>query len=453
MEKLIEECKLDCPEEKQIQVLEKCLPFVGTDRDIQSRSMGWLLLARILERRLSIELYSIRYGCDAQMSEVLLNTLSAAMAKRLLSQEERAGVLHLKSFGVSSSRDDLCILLFELYSSSLCFAKAGQFVLRDDIMSVLEAGLNDLQLRESALGTIPQVVTILISKLDAPIEALFDTLTHICRVYGPGSTLFRHFYAICSALRHPLDEQILMSIQRKVSEQVVLNPNSSVYRDLLTSFLSCTHELVPPPVQIARTVISRCSDASYVRTLNYLCDIITRPRMQNLASHEIVCRSLVKLERDADMDTTNGKQRFATTNSSGVEAFEEFENEICNALEGTVRQNSLVEKPSGNQVATSFEEAAVVEKPPTSQEVVASTSTSNGCNMDDEIMIEAVPAVSKRNLEEQIEFVPDFLKSVKEPIVKKTKKSDAQLQKPLEVATLLDGELSVDEILSTFCPD
>uniref|UniRef100_A0A158P8Q6 Serine/threonine-protein kinase ATR n=1 Tax=Angiostrongylus cantonensis TaxID=6313 RepID=A0A158P8Q6_ANGCA len=236
------------------------------------------------------------------------------------------GVLHLKSFGVSSSRDDLCILLFELYSSSLSGSSTFpvlSFVLRDDIMSVLEAGLNDLQLREAALGTvrslctngktaflsvIPQIVTILISKLDTPSEALFDTLTHICRVYGPGSTLFRHFYAIYSTLRHPLDEQdygpsaggflstviqtssflikpevsILMSVQRKISEEVVLNPNSSVYRDLLASFLSCTHELVPPPVQIARTVISRCSDASCVQTLNCLCDTITRPRMQVL---------------------------------------------------------------------------------------------------------------------------------------------------------------------------
>ncbi|KAJ1371659.1 hypothetical protein KIN20_033646 [Parelaphostrongylus tenuis] len=608
MDKLIEECKLDCPEEKQIQILEKCFPLVGVDRDVQTKSMGWLLMARILERcspqcvraaqsrlgkklihvkneptihggifvrqllirnpqagnlhadvvhsiitrfidltissgdqvlrRLCTELYSIRYGCDSQMSEVLLNTLSAAIANRLLSQEERTGVLHLKSFGISSLRDALCILLFELYSSSLCFAKAGQFVPRDDIMSILEAGLNDIQLCEAALNTIrslctngktaflpmeftrvssfsgthnyrgtagdpvvlslflpwkvsilsatnhqrfvgliPQVVAMLISKLDNPSEALFQSLTHICRIYGPGSTLFRHFYVIYCSLSHPLDEkdygpsaghllsaiiqtssflvkpEVLMAVQRKICEEVVINPTSSIYRDLLTSFLGCTHELVPPPVQIARTVISRCCDTIDVQSLSCLCDLLTRPRMQNLASHEIVRRSLAKMERDADINGMDVSGPTSSTYVSAIETFEESKGKVCGNLEDTIDKKSMVGTPE-NKSAVTAERRNTIERPSISQEGIAPRSAaSNACDNDCEIMVEETTFESKKNVEKQIESIKSVAKSVKEPTAKRTKKSVKLLQKPAEVTTLLDGELSVDEILSTFCPD
>ncbi|KJH49979.1 NADH-ubiquinone oxidoreductase B18 subunit [Dictyocaulus viviparus] len=174
-------------------------------------------------RRLCIDLYSIRYGCDAQMMEILLNTLSASVMNKLLSQEERTGIFNLKSLGVPAMRVHLCNLLFEMFSSSLSFAKAGQFVVRDAIMNILEISLNDLELRDAALGTIrslctngknsflplvPQVVTILISKLKVPSDSLFQTLHHMCRIYGPSSTVFRHLYVIFSSLVHPLDEKV-----------------------------------------------------------------------------------------------------------------------------------------------------------------------------------------------------------------------------------------------------
>ncbi|RCN31721.1 hypothetical protein ANCCAN_22495 [Ancylostoma caninum] len=50
MERLVEECELDCPEEKQIQILEKCLPLLRTDREAKVRSIGFLLLTKILEK-------------------------------------------------------------------------------------------------------------------------------------------------------------------------------------------------------------------------------------------------------------------------------------------------------------------------------------------------------------------------------------------------------------------
>ncbi|KAK6047822.1 hypothetical protein COOONC_14674 [Cooperia oncophora] len=161
MERLIEECELECPDDKQIQIFDKCLALVRADRDVRSKSCGWLLLTKILERcspaclravqsrvvkklvdvkgdpniyngvfvrqllirnpqvgnlhaelvrdiifrfvdiavrsgdstleKLCYELYSIRYGCDSQMTERLLATLSAAISNRLLSHEERVG--------------------------------------------------------------------------------------------------------------------------------------------------------------------------------------------------------------------------------------------------------------------------------------------------------------------------------------------------------------------------
>ncbi|KAK5977065.1 hypothetical protein GCK32_017518, partial [Trichostrongylus colubriformis] len=101
--------------------------------------------------------YSVRYGCDTEMSTRLLTTLSAAMSNRLLSQEERAALLNLKSFGITSLRNELCRLLFDLYSSALGRAKSGQYVPRDLVMCVLEEALNDPQLCDAALTTIQSI--------------------------------------------------------------------------------------------------------------------------------------------------------------------------------------------------------------------------------------------------------------------------------------------------------
>ncbi|KHJ94769.1 hypothetical protein OESDEN_05290 [Oesophagostomum dentatum] len=173
-------------------------------------------------RNLSISLYSIRYGCDEQMLGRLLATLSASIKSRLVSEEERLGILPLSSFGVSSLREDLCNLLFAIYCSALSRAKQGEHVVRSVTYTILEAALNDPGLRDSALETIralcsnsssailpavPSIVKLLISKLDVPSGSLFETLAHICRLFGPSSTLFRHVFAIFSAMKHPLDEQ------------------------------------------------------------------------------------------------------------------------------------------------------------------------------------------------------------------------------------------------------
>ncbi|KIH58255.1 hypothetical protein ANCDUO_11542 [Ancylostoma duodenale] len=381
MERLVEECELDCPEEKQIQILEKCLPLLRTDREAKVRSIGFVLLTRILEkcsaqclraaqsrlgkklvdvkndptiyggiflrqllvrnpqvgnlhadiivsiimrfidmtvsnndptlRKLCIDLYSIRYGCDAQMSERLLATLLASITPRLVSQEQRvgeenaldpplnllifcllvfwqhphiylSGILPLKSFGISSLREDLCNLLFDIYSSALGHAKQGQYLPRDVVLSVLEAGINDPALQDAAFGLmrslcsngrnavlplIPRIVLMLISKLDTPSSALFETLAHICRLYGSGSTLFRHLYVVFSAMKHPLDEQ---------------HYGPSAAR-LLSAVVETSAFLVKS--EIARTVLGRCTDSEQLQTVVALCDVITRPRMQVCKNH------------------------------------------------------------------------------------------------------------------------------------------------------------------------
>ncbi|KAK6727180.1 hypothetical protein RB195_005096 [Necator americanus] len=566
MERLVEECELNCPEEKQIQILEKCLPLLRADREVDVRSVGFLLLARILEkcsaqclraaqsrlgkklvdikndptiyggiflrqllirnpqvgnlhadiimsiimhfidmtvnssdptlRDLSVELYSIRYGCDAQMSERLLATLAASITSRLMSQEERVGMLPLKSFCVPSLREDLCKLLFDIYSSTLGYAKQGQYLSRDMVMSVLESGLNDSVLRSSALGTIrslcsngrstflpliPRVVMLLISKLDGPSDALFDTLAHISQIYGSGSTLFRHFYIVFSSMKHPLDEQlygpsaarlissvietsaflikpeVLLSIQRKICEEIIRNPNSTVYREILTSFLSCTHELVPPPIHIARTILSRCADSCGLKELQALCDVIARPRIQILACHEVIRRKAVRIEQPRD----GFEEEFRSQNST-VSLEDSFkENMDCSHKDEETVQEAVA---SIESMAITSKTAALVDSTAATEvmdECGACTNLSSAASpvskcaedKNSSIVKFESPSSSKRNVALAAERQSKISTESEQPVPKKAKFLKSKKEKPVERTTLMDGEASVEEILEMFCPE
>ncbi|KAL6730094.1 hypothetical protein Aduo_001090 [Ancylostoma duodenale] len=562
MERLVEECELDCPEEKQIQILEKCLPLLRTDREAKVRSIGFVLLTRILEkcsaqclraaqsrlgkklvdvkndptiyggiflrqllvrnpqvgnlhadiivsiimrfidmtvsnndptlRKLCIDLYSIRYGCDAQMSERLLATLLASITPRLVSQEQRVGILPLKSFGISSLREDLCNLLFDIYSSALGHAKQGQYLPRDVVLSVLEAGINDPALQDAAFGLmrslcsngrnavlplIPRIVLMLISKLDTPSSALFETLAHICRLYGSGSTLFRHLYVVFSAMKHPLDEQhygpsaarllsavvetsaflvkseVLLSVQRKICEEVIRNPHSSLYREVLVSFLSCTHELVPPPVHIARTVLGRCTDSEQLQTVVALCDVITRPRMQNLARHEVARRSAVRGGQPVDVYEEELEQQVSAVPMNSclkesidfVQEVNEAAKEIHEEHKGSM--NGMHSETGGRSTVEAQEEAmACTEMHSEKPRGDAALVSRNAPSVQEESRSPPKVAATDTKMESRSS-------DTMEPVAKKAKLVKKKETKPVEKTVLADGEASVEEILSTFCPE
>nr|CDJ81871.1 Hypothetical protein CBG11961 [Haemonchus contortus] len=541
MEKLVAECELDCPDEKQVQVFEKCLALLRPDCDARGKSLAWLLLSKIVEkcspqclravqsrlgkkladvkndpsiysglfvrellirnpqvgnlhadlvqdiilrfidmatrssdstiRKLCTELYAIRYGCDAQMSQRLLATLSAAISNRLLSQEERAVVLDLKSLGISSLRSDLCKLLFGIFSSALSRAKQGQYITCEPVMKILDEALNDTSLCDAALTTIqsicengkhsalpiiPRMVLMLISKLDSNSSALYETLAHICSLYGPGSTLFRHFYEIFSSMKHPLDDQnygssagrllsaiietsaflikpeVLISIQRKICEEILRKPESVVYRGVLISFLSCSHELVPAPVQVARTVIARCVDTTDLQTLRSLCDALTRPRIQDLAHNVVVRRRMAKVGQDCTSDGMDTEDIVLTTDTTNVENFAEFDKRVEEAIREVEQPKTGAEQVLESQAApsTSF--------PTSKSDVTDSPQTT-------ELPVEV----------EMVETESEPPVPTQEPVVKKAKvvRKKAKTQKQIETITLMEGEATVDEILSTFCPE
>ncbi|WKX90523.1 hypothetical protein Q1695_009399 [Nippostrongylus brasiliensis] len=530
MEQLAEECELECAEEKQIQVFEKCLPLLRPDRDARTKSGGWLLMAKFLERcgsqclraaqsrlakklvdvkneptlysgvflrqllirnpqignlhaeivhsiilsfidmtvstgdsllrKLCIELYSIRYGCDVQMSERLLVTLSAAINNRLLSDAERMSVLNLKSLGISSYRVELCRLLFDLYSSALCFAKPGQYALRDAVMNVLDEGINNPYLRGAALNAlcsicsnggsavlplIHRIILLLISKLESPSSDLYDAIAHLCRIYGTGTALYRYFFVVFESMKHPLDDQdygvaagrllsaildtsaflikpeVLLSVQRKICEEALNNPSSSIYCGVLASFLSSCHELVPVPVQIARTVMSRCVDGTCQSALRALCDVITRPCTQedNLPS---------------TVPNSDDPEEFAKETSAFVETPQEKteDDKISTETLSTTNSSSVDVRSSG-----STEERGQPSLEPEVRE-----------EMREKVIRASAEAVNTRDAPE----LPDVPECSDEPKAKRVKlvkkqKAAAPTNKPIP------GEASVEEILSTFCPD
>ncbi|CAJ0593705.1 unnamed protein product [Cylicocyclus nassatus] len=442
---------------------------------------------------LAIEIYSIRYGCDDQMLERLLNTLAASLTPRLVSQEERNGILPLKSFGLSSLREDLCCLLFDTYSSALAYAKQAQYIVRGVLLPVLESGLNDEAIRDSSLGTIrslcsncgsallpiiSRIIIMLISKLDKPNSALFETLAHICRLYGPGSTLFRHFYVIFGAMRHPLDEQeygesaasvlaaivetssflvkpeVLMSVQRKICEEIIKNPSSPSYCRILIAFLSCTHEVVPPPVHVARTVLGRCVDPLQSQHLRALCDTISRPRIQNLASHEVIRRCDVEMQESSDhLEKEQSSKSMGIGNEESVPLHEHIEEVkqssiVCEELmDDTVVEIQKTMIEAGTEKSVVLEEEDKAHKEMKQQMVtVPDIKISNPSSTASDLPSSS-NASTTVNSASRVEST-----STEEPVLKKAKFMKKK-KKSVENTMLAEGEASVEEILSTFCPE
>ncbi|WKX90520.1 hypothetical protein Q1695_009399 [Nippostrongylus brasiliensis] len=563
MEQLAEECELECAEEKQIQVFEKCLPLLRPDRDARTKSGGWLLMAKFLERcgsqclraaqsrlakklvdvkneptlysgvflrqllirnpqignlhaeivhsiilsfidmtvstgdsllrKLCIELYSIRYGCDVQMSERLLVTLSAAINNRLLSDAERMSVLNLKSLGISSYRVELCRLLFDLYSSALCFAKPGQYALRDAVMNVLDEGINNPYLRGAALNAlcsicsnggsavlplIHRIILLLISKLESPSSDLYDAIAHLCRIYGTGTALYRYFFVVFESMKHPLDDQVrfhildygvaagrllsaildtsaflikpevLLSVQRKICEEALNNPSSSIYCGVLASFLSSCHELVPVPVQIARTVMSRCVDGTCQSALRALCDVITRPCTQSLLHSELIRRATSHINRKstiADLVVIEDNLPSTVPNSDDPE---EFAKETSAFVE-TPQEKTEDDKISTETLSTTNSSSVDVRSSGSTEERgQPSLEPEVREEMREKVIRASAEAVNTRDAPE----LPDVPECSDEPKAKRVKlvkkqKAAAPTNKPIP------GEASVEEILSTFCPD
>ncbi|VDO23284.1 unnamed protein product [Heligmosomoides polygyrus] len=288
-------------------------------------------------RKLCVELYSIRFGCDPQMTERLLTTLSSAISNRLLSEEERLAVLGLKSLGMSSLRVELCGLLFDLYSSALAFAKPGQHIPRNALLSILNEGLNDPKLRGAALGTIRSLCTNGRSAV-LPLS------------YGREAGRLLSAIVECSAFL--VKPEVLLAVQRKVCEEAVRNPVSPIYREILASFLSCNHELVPPPVQIARTVMSRCVVSDGLEHLRSLCDVITRPRVQMLARQEVL-RRFAALGRAVTDDAVDDSESVNTMNGTTAQEYESFDKRISDIVNECKVKGDRVEEAAVSQPATS----------------------------------------------------------------------------------------------------
>ncbi|KAK6051665.1 hypothetical protein COOONC_10830 [Cooperia oncophora] len=300
---------------------------------------------------------------------------------------------------------------------------------------------------------------MLISKLDSPSSTLYDTLAHISRIYGSGSTLFRHLYEIFSGMKHPLDEQgyglsagrllsaviessaflvkpeVILSIQRKICEEIVRNPDSVVYRDILASFLSCSYELAPPPVQIARTVMARCANSTEMQTLRRLCEVITRPRIQNLAHHEVVSRCNARKRSDAIGDGWDNKELATAPNMKPADELVEFDRRVAEILQ------------QGEQVKREDEKMST-------SEPVPSAVSHNGAEPTNRHVADSPEIIELPQEVEVVEIRHNVFEPSPEPATKKAKfmkKKKAKRQQ--ENVTLLKGESTVEEILSTFCPD
>lgn len=63
-------------------------------------------------------------------------------------------------------------------------------------------------LMKSNFSQIGRIVSTLISELESPDVDLIKTLAFISKTFGPvTSTLYKHFYVIFTALKHPIHEQ------------------------------------------------------------------------------------------------------------------------------------------------------------------------------------------------------------------------------------------------------
>lgn len=285
---------------------------------------------------LAAELFGLRV-CNQNLT-MLLNTLEMLLTATGKIKNVSNDVLQLSTLGVSSHRQSLTCILFEILAVSLGYStKPGLFVDRKEIIRIVELGIRNPATRSvafsclrsmcvntkySLISMIGRIVSTLISELECPDLDLMKTLAFICRTYGPiTSTLHKHFYVIFTSLKKPIHEldygihvadllstiiesaggvikpEVLVTVQKAVCESAMMHPDAAHYIQMLAAFLALNNEFVPAPLHVARAICSRsrakCENSHRLRTL---CNVASRPRTSDLANVKTAKKTLVLTE-------------------------------------------------------------------------------------------------------------------------------------------------------------
>ncbi|CAO4361481.1 unnamed protein product [Caenorhabditis nigoni] len=380
-------------------------------------------------RGLAAELFGLRVSSGNL--ELLMNTLEVLLSDKKI-KNVTSDVLQLTTLGVSSHRNSLTCLLFEVLAVALGYAtKPDVTVDRKDIIRIVELGIRNSNTRTvafdclrslcvnakySLLPMISRIVSTLISELETPDVPLMKTLAFISKIYGPvTSTVHKHFYVIFTSLKRPMHEldygshvadllssiiesapglikpEVFVTVQKAVCESSMMHPDESMYLQMLAAFLCLNNEFVASPLHVARAVSARTrATCPIAHRLRALCDVASRPRTSDLANVKQVKKTLNLKEEQ-------------TISHVAEEEKEEEEEEM-----------QTPEEPE-QQPEEEEEDVAVVEIP----EVV-------------------VPENSRKKKNSESNAAP--------VVVKKKKKASTR-----EVKTdLLEGEASVEDILNLF---
>ncbi|UMM12602.1 hypothetical protein L5515_001298 [Caenorhabditis briggsae] len=381
---------------------------------------------------LAAELFGLRVS--SRNLELLMNTLEMLLSDKKI-KNVTSDVLQLTTLGVSSHRNSLTCLLFEVLAVALGYAtKPDVTVDRKDIIRIVELGIRNPNTRTvafdclrslcvnakySLLPMISRIVSTLISELETPDVPLMKTLAFISKIYGPvTSTVHKHFYVIFTSLKRPMHEldygshvadllssiiesapglikpEVFVTVQKAVCECTMIHPDESMYLQMLAAFLCLNNEFVSSPLHVARAVSARTrATCPIAHRLRALCDVASRPRTSDLANVKQVKKTLNLKEEQ-------------TISHVAEEEKEEEEEEMMETPE-----EQREEKPEKE------EDVVVVEVP----EIVVPENSRK-----------------KKNSESSNAVAP--------VVVKKKKKASTR-----EVKTdLLEGEASVEDILNLF---
>uniref|UniRef100_A0A1I7UZX6 Fanconi anemia group I protein n=1 Tax=Caenorhabditis tropicalis TaxID=1561998 RepID=A0A1I7UZX6_9PELO len=371
-------------------------------------------------RALSAELFGLRVS--QQNLATLLNTLDVVLGNNRL-KNQNSDVLQLKTLGVSSYRSSLTSLLFEILAVSLGFStKAGLTIDRKDVIRIIELGINsesrseafsclrslcinakysilpmvssasDRHIPSPLFFQIPRIVSTLIASLESPDVDLMKTLAFISKTYGPvTSTLYKHFYVIFTALKQPIHQleygshvadllanciesaagvikpEVFLTVQKAVCESSIMHPDSSIYLQLLSAFLSLNNEFVPSPLHVARSVSARTrSKCEYAHRLRALSNVASRPRTTDLANVKAM-KTLI-LNEEA---TIRDESPEDIEDPEDVESPDEQEEEPMEVIH-VVEEKKIPEEVTASRKKKNSESAPVVvvkKKPKVTKEV------------------------------------------------------------------------------------
>ncbi|CAL2030303.1 unnamed protein product [Caenorhabditis brenneri] len=287
---------------------------------------------------LAAELFGLRVS--NQNLTMLLNTLEMLLTATGKIKNVSKDVLQLSTLGVTSHRQALTNILFEILAVSLGYStKPGLFVDRKEIIRIVEMGIRNPATRSiafsclrsmcvntkySLIPMIGRIVSTLVSELESPDVDLMKTLAFICRTYGPlTSTLHKHFYVIFTSLKKPIHEleygshvadllstiiesaggvikpEVLVAVQKAVCESAMMHPDSAPYIQMLAAFLALNNEFVPAPLHVARAISSRSrAKCEHSHRLRALCNVASRPRTSDLANVKTAKKTLVLTEEN-----------------------------------------------------------------------------------------------------------------------------------------------------------